>query len=84
MHAGYHAGTFAVDRLNSPVGDGAAQDSRVQHAVTRQIIDELSASSEEPGVLDTFDGAADQTIYFTHVTSPQSRPAPIPIESRYL
>ena len=46
--------------------DRAAQDHRVQHALTPEIADKLAAAAQKAEILDPLDRAADVTVYADH------------------
>jgi hypothetical protein len=52
------------------VGDRAAQDRRVQHVVTGEIIDILAAAADEAKVLQPLDRLADERVDRPHVLFP--------------
>ncbi len=59
-----------VDRADAAVGNGAAQDRRVQHVAAREIVDILPPPAQKPQILEPFDRAADQRVDGSHARSP--------------
>ena len=63
------------DRADAAMGDGAAQDRRVQHVLAREIVNVLSAPAQKAQILEPFDRAADERVDRSHAQSPlRSRP----------
>jgi hypothetical protein len=63
------------DRADAAMGDGAAQDRRMQHVLAREIVDVLSAPAQKAQILEPFDRAADERVDRSHARSPpRSRP----------
>ena len=66
MHAGEPARPRNVDRADAAVGDGAAQDRRVQHALARDVVDVLPAPAQEAEIFQALDRAADERVDRSH------------------
>ncbi len=62
MHAGECERTGNVDRADAAVGDGAAQDRRVQHVLAGEVVDILPAPAQEAQILAALDRAADEGV----------------------
>ena len=75
VHAGKRAGSGIVDRADAAMGDGAAQERRVQHVLAREIVDILSAAAEEAEIFEAFDRAADERVDRSHLCSRARSPA---------
>jgi hypothetical protein len=70
MHAWQGARGRNGDRADAAMGDGAAQDRRVQHVLAREIVDILSASAQKAQILEPFDRAADERVDRSHARPP--------------
>ena len=70
MHAGHFSCTRYVDSADAAMGDRAAQDRRVQHVVTGEIVDILAAAADEAKVLQPFDRLADERVDGSHAPFP--------------
>ena len=66
------AGCGRVDATDTSVREGTADERRVQHARELDIVDEVAATSEEPGVLDALDSCADESF---HQAFPSTAPS---------
>ena len=67
-------GTDVVDRADAPVRHRAAQDRRVKHALTLQIVHESPAAPEKTQVFDAFhrgaDEPGDERFFLVHALPP--------------
>ena len=59
-----------IDRTDTAVGDGAAQDRRIQHIAAREIVDIFPASAQKTQILEPFDRAANERVDGSHLRSP--------------
>ena len=75
MHAGKRAGGGNVDRADAAMGDGAAQERRVQHVLACEIVDILPAATEKAEIFEAFDRAADERVDRSHLCSRARSPA---------
>ena len=70
MHAGNFFRLRHIDAANAAVGDRAAQDRRMQHVVTGEIVDILAAAADEAKVFQPFDRLADERVDRPHAPVP--------------
>ena len=62
MHAGPRPRRGGVDRADAPMGDGTAQDRRVQQVLVGEVVDVLAAAAQEAKILEPLHRAADEDI----------------------
>ena len=62
VNAGPRQRRAGVDRDDAAMGDGAAQDHRMQQARPREVIHILALAAQEPQILDALDRASDEGI----------------------
>ena len=70
MHARQCTRARNLDRTDTTVGDGAAQDRRIQHIAAREIVDIFPASAQKTQILEPFDRAANERVDGSHLRSP--------------